>query len=91
MRKTEQLTEVNTFETQELALATTLVCFGFPIFELRKISDRKLTFVFNRDSGMDDVIQGFWTDSISCSPKRYFYTLKEIKSRIFSERNRHVS
>lgn len=86
MRNIEQLTEVNTFETQELALATTLVCFGFPISELRKVSDRKLTFVFNRDSGMDDVIQGFWSDSITCSPKRYFYTLKEIKSRIYSER-----
>jgi len=91
MRTNEQLTETNTFETQELALATTLVCFGYPIFNLERVSNNKLSFVFNRDNGIDEVIQGFWSDSISCSPKKYFYTLKEIKARIFSERGRDAS
>ncbi len=36
---------------------------------------------------VDKIIQEFWADtSLTVSPKRYFYILKELKSRIFEMR-----
>ena len=81
------LREEDFFKTSELSLAATLVCCGFYLDHLESLDPRRLNFVFKRDAAIDKVIQEFWADtSLAISPKRFFYVLKELKSRIYAER-----
>lgn len=87
----KRLREADYLKTSELALAATLVHLGYPLDCLEPIDSQRLNFVFLRPEGgqdIDQIIQGFWSDTITVSPKRYFYILKELKSRIFAERRR---
>lgn len=83
-----RLAEKDFAKFSELALAATLIYFGYPLDHLEPLDSQRLNFCFLRQEGMDEVIQGFWADTISASPKRYFYILKELKSRVFDERRR---
>ena len=85
-----RLSENELFKTSELALAATLLYFGFALDHLEPLEGQRLLLVFKRAERIDDIIQGFWADTLSASPKRYFYVLKELKSRIFAERRRFV-
>lgn len=80
----------------ELSLAATLIYCGYPLDHLEPLDSQRLNFCFlkqnNQDgSGIDEIIQGFWADTVSVSPKKYFYILKELKSRIFSERRLYAT
>jgi len=88
----KSLSENFYFKTSELSLAATLVYFGFPLDHLEAIgSQQRLSFVFPRKEGIDNIIQDFWSDNASISPKRYFYILKELKSRIYAERGEYAT
>lgn len=84
------LIEENLIRTSELAIAATLICFDFPLNHLEPIDSQRLSFVFQiteeKKSKVDEIIRDFWADNLQVSPKRYFYVLKELKSRIFAER-----
>lgn len=85
------LRETDFFKTSELPLAATLICCGFTLDHLETIDSHRLNFVFKRDDEIDKVIQEFWADtSLVISPKRFFYVLKELKSRIYAERRQIV-
>ena len=77
----------------ELSLAATLIYCGYPLDHLEPLDPQRLNFCFLKTAGIDEVIQGFWDDasSVSVSPKKYFYILKELKSRVFSERRLYAT
>ncbi len=78
-------------KTSELSLAASLVYFGFPLSRLEPTDSRRLNFVFHLEKGLDEIVQGYWADTLSVNPKRYFYTLKELKSRVVAQRNEYGS
>jgi len=80
------LSENDLFKTSELSLAATLLYFGYSLDHLEPLEGQRLLLIFKRTEGIDEVIQNFWADQLSTSPKRYFYILKELKSRIFEAR-----
>lgn len=82
------LKENDLFRSTEMPLVAMLVYFGYSIDRLQEIEPSKYSFVFIRAEGLDTLVQQFWADSISVSPKKYFFALKEVKSRIFAEKRR---
>ncbi len=88
----KRLREKDFVKTSELSLAAALVYLGYPLDCLEPVDSQRLNFVFLKPEGyaedVDQIIQNFWSDNISVSPKRYFYILKELKSRVFAERRR---
>lgn len=84
----------------ELSLAATLIYCGYPLDHLEPLDSQRLNFCFlKQDSNgqnsnnisIDEVIKGFWVDTISVSPKKYFYILRELKSQVFAERRLYVT
>lgn len=83
--------EKDYIKLSELALAATLIYCGYPLDHVEPLDPQRLNFCFNEDEGINSVIQGFWADTISVSPKKYFYILRELKSRVFSERRLYAT
>lgn len=74
------------FLTTDMALAGTIVAVGYPLDHLENLDQKKVTFVFRKEPNLDAIVQSFWNDSLTVNPKRYFYALKEIKSRLYNEK-----
>lgn len=74
------------FRTSELGLAAALVCVGIPLDHLESVDNRRVGFVFLKREKLDKAIQDFWQGSLLVDAKKYFYALKEIKSRIYAEK-----
>jgi len=75
----------NNFETTDLGLASACVSTGYPISHLDKSNPNRVTFVFKRDPGLDDVIQQYWANQLQVSALLYFQTMRAIKTRIYQE------
>ncbi len=76
----------NTFTTSDIALATALVVKGFPILKLeRELSGRRVTFVFEQSSEINETTNKFWQKKLAVEPSAYFHELKDIKTRLYSE------
>jgi len=74
------------FRTFDLALASALVANGYTISAIERTQyGGKSSFIFDRTSGLDQVIQAYWADGLTVNPKAYFDVLKHIKTRIYSE------
>jgi len=80
----KRLREDDTVATQELSLVAALLAWIFLLSQLIERILKKLLsfFKYPRDS---KAIQTFWDDTGIVSPKKYFYALREAKSRIYAE------
>jgi hypothetical protein len=72
------------FRTSDLALSAALVALGFCLEAVEK-EYPKSTFIFKRSEALDEAIQGFWASSLRIEPKTYFNSVKEVKSRLYSQ------
>ncbi|OGL82257.1 hypothetical protein A3I41_05475 [Candidatus Uhrbacteria bacterium RIFCSPLOWO2_02_FULL_48_18] len=80
---TQNSEETSFYKTGDLNLATTIFLFR-PLEAIDKTSDpRKKSFIFSRDSELDELIEQFWRDEIRVSPRAYFSALREIKVRLY--------
>ena len=78
-----RLKESEVFLTQELSLSAALLAWGFSLDSIDKTNPNKVTFIFIRNSELDQAIQTYWDNSGQISPKSYFNALREVKSRIY--------
>lgn len=79
----KRLKDCEIFSTQELSLVAALLSWGFPLDSIDKTNPSKVTFIFIRNSELDQAIQTYWDNSGRISPKIYFNALREVKSRIY--------
>lgn len=71
------------FKSSDLSLIAAIQLFGYQIEALDRSKPEKIMFVIERDDKLDDLIQAFWSRSLSVEPLGYFESLKNIKSRIY--------
>lgn len=72
------------FETSELSLAATLICFGYSLDSLNKINPSKVIFIFKRNKNIDQIVQDFWRrKKILVDPLSYSEATRYLKSRIY--------
>lgn len=81
----KRLREDDTFITQELSLVAALLAWNFPLASINKSNPGKVTFIFSNTSELQKAIQTYWDDTGIVTPKKYFYALREAKSRIYGE------
>ncbi len=72
------------FETNDFALAVTLLCSGCHINNLNRGNQAKVGFVFERSGELEKLVRAFWDNQLKISPKDFFNTQKELKARIYS-------
>ena len=70
----------------DIEIASTLVTKGFTLASINKVSETKATFIFKKERGIDDVIDGFWTNRVEVFPLEFANTRKNLKSRIYAMR-----
>jgi hypothetical protein len=78
----DQLGFYNTFD---LGAAASLVTAGFVLAKLDKANPRKVQFIFRRDTGIEKVVDDYWTDELEVKARSFFDNIKMLKNRIYSE------
>ena len=72
------------FRTSDLALASALTAVGFSLNNILKSSSGRASFIFLWTKELQEVIDIYWSDSMTVNPKVYFDSLKHLKTRLYS-------
>ena len=73
------------FKTTDIAIATTLYCYGYRLDAIDKTNPSRANFIFERDVHLDDIVQSFWAHSLKVDPLVFFSELKQIKTRLYQQ------
>lgn len=68
--------------TNDLALAATLHCLGFPLLKVTKDRPRA-DFLFDQNAQLIETVTKYWAGKLVVEPKNYFQTIKDIKTRLY--------
>jgi len=79
------INQENNYKTQDLALSAFLN-LNFPILYLEKIDSSKFQFVFEDTVNLRNSIDSYYNNTGTVNPKYYFNSIKNLKSRFYSER-----
>lgn len=74
----------NTYASNDLAIAAFLTLAGFHPTQINRSDGSKVLFVFDRTPSLEDAIEKYWSDEQLVNPKRYFDTIKHLKTQIYS-------
>jgi len=92
MNKKLQKSEGNTpdhhagyFCTYDLGCSAALISAGFELISLDKENRRKVQFIFQRENGIEKVVNDYWADSLRVKTRTFFNNVKMLKNRIYSE------
>lgn len=80
-----KINQENKYRTQDLALSAFLN-LNFPILTLEKLDQFKFQFVFEDSISLQKEIDSFYNNTGKVNPKDYFNSIKNLKSRFYSER-----
>lgn len=80
-----KINQENKYRTQDLALSAFLNLY-FPILSLEKLDQFKFQFVFEDSISLQKEIDSFYNNTGKVNPKDYFNSIKNLKSRFYSER-----
>jgi len=78
------LLEKDFYKTSDIALCSTLCCYGYQIEAVDKQNPSKVVFLIKRDKQLDTLLQQYFTHQLLCEPLSFFNFLKEIKTRIYN-------
>ena len=75
------------YSTSDLGLATT-ISLSYPLDCIEKLSDKKSSFVFKREEGLDKLIESFWRRETMVEPNQYSEHRKMLIARMGNEEGR---
>ena len=75
-------TALNEFSSSDFGLVVTLSLY-YPIDSIDKTNPHRAVFNFKRNSGMDEIIAGYWARTLRIEPQIFLTQLKSIKTRLF--------
>lgn len=76
--------ESNYLVTNDLPLASSLVCLGFSITDIDKADPKKVRFCFQKTEQLDKAVRAFWDNKLCVEPKAFSNCQKSLKARIYS-------
>lgn len=73
-------------ETSDLGLAAALVCLEYRLVNVDRKNPKKVIFQFARDgTSIEQIEKEYLYDTVMVPARKYFDTLKSLKSAIYSE------
>ena len=78
------LKENDFYKTSDIALCSTLCCYGYQIEAIDRQNPSKVVFSVKRNEQLDDLIRLYFTHQLKVDPLAFFNFLKEIKTRIYN-------
>ncbi len=79
----KQIKEKDLLQSTDISLVSALYYFGYKINAIDKTNSARAVFYIERDENIDDLIQSFWSHTLTCDPLTYFNSLKEVKTRLY--------
>jgi hypothetical protein len=76
----------NYYYSNDIDVASVLICKGYELQDVVPISHNKATFVFKNNEVITDAVEGFWSNRIEVHPLEFANHRKNLKSRIFGMR-----
>jgi len=73
------------YKTSDLALVA-LLSLSFPIKEIDSSDTKRVSFIFESSNALNEQIQAYWLKMLRVEPQEYFNQLKNIKTRIYSNK-----
>lgn len=74
------------YQTQDLALATTLSLY-FPLEGVEKLpNSQKSVFFFKRSNELEQLVEAYWKRELKVEPQMYFTQLRQVKARLYENR-----
>jgi uncharacterized protein YdaT len=76
----------NYYYTNDIDVASALICKGYTLEDIVPVSHIKATFVFKNHPAIADAVDGFWSNRIEVRPLEFSNARKNLKSRIYGMR-----
>lgn len=74
------------FTTYDLGVSTALLCAGFQLLSVDKNDNpRKALFIFQKEDGIEDVADRYFSDRLEVKARSFFDNLKALKNQLYSE------
>lgn len=73
------------YSTHDLSCAAAINLF-YKLWAIDTSNPKKAKFLFERQEGLDDLVQSYWSNTLKVSPLSYFQQLKVIKSRLYEQK-----
>ncbi|KKS58162.1 MAG: hypothetical protein UV24_C0030G0003 [Candidatus Nomurabacteria bacterium GW2011_GWA2_42_41] len=70
------------YQTSDIALASVLLSYGLKLEAVDK-RNPKAIFLFQKEKGVEQLAEGFWSHNLQVDPLLYFNSLKELKTRLY--------
>lgn len=71
------------FETSDMALCVSLCAIGFILDCIDKTTPSRAIFVIQRQEGLDEAVQRYWSHNLTIDPLILFATQRDVKSRLY--------
>ncbi len=73
------------FTTYDLGVSTALLCAGFQLLLVNKENPRKALFIFQKEDGIEDVADRYFSDRLEVKARSFFDHFKALKNKLYSE------
>lgn len=72
------------FTTYDLGCSTALLCVDFELLRIENDNPRKVLFVFQKQSGIEEIANKYFADKLEVKARSYFDHLKALKNKLYS-------
>ena len=73
------------FATYDIFLSSVLLSLNFTLDRLDRTNPRKVQFIFQKITGLDEAVQAYWDKTLRLEPQTVLTNLKLLKNRLYSE------
>lgn len=73
----------NYYYSNDIDVASALICKGYTLADVVPLSYLKATFVFNNHPAILEAVDGFWSNRIEVRPLEFANARKNLKSRVY--------
>ena len=86
-KKPEERSRVSSgdYNTFDLGCCSALVSKNFNLISLNKENPKKVQFIFQREKGIEKVVDEYWSNQLEVKARTFFDNTKMLKNRIYSE------
>ncbi|MEO6077199.1 MAG: DUF5659 domain-containing protein [Candidatus Andersenbacteria bacterium] len=74
----------NAYQTNDFGLASTLLTLEYELIQLDRTNPAKVLFIFNNAPGLENVVAGFWNNSLCVPAQTLLSAQRNLKSRLYS-------
>jgi len=73
------------YPTNDMGCAAALMSCQHKLIHLDRSNPRKVLFIFQKKERIEEIANAYFSDTLTVKARRYFDSIKALKSRLYSE------